>query len=157
MFSRILAVLPDLSTIQSIEKGFDRGDDNFVKRALETRLSEGVESLFIPIDAQEEDVNQIIGKLQTADLVLAFVFNARHTPGQRFLLEELKKLRAPTIFLLIRNPFDLELLEAGHTTVITYGYRKVQIAAAIDVVAGKIQARGKVPFEMPTGKIKRKA
>ena len=62
------------------------------------------------------------------------------------LLGKLKAHPQNTIYILLRNPFDVHHLDNDLTTLITYGYRKVQIEAAIKVLAGDIPASGKLPF-----------
>ncbi|HJX32058.1 MAG TPA: beta-N-acetylhexosaminidase, partial [Thermodesulfobacteriota bacterium] len=82
-----------------------------------------------------------------AELILAFIFNAKFYSGQKLLLETLKTRPQNTIFILLRNPFDVQYLDTNLTTLITYGYRKVQISAAIKVLAGDIPALGKLPVK----------
>jgi beta-N-acetylhexosaminidase len=147
---RILAIMPDLASLESVEEGFEAGEGNFIMRLIEERIGTPIQKQFFAIDPGEEEIGRIWEEAKLADLVFAFIFNARYLKGQLGLLEKLRALPDKVVFLLIRNPFDLEFLGPNLTTLITYGYRKVQLAAAVKVLAGEIPALGKLPFERST-------
>jgi len=142
----IYAMIPDLTTLESIEDGFEAGKSNFIVNALHDRFPGPIKTEFVALDPSQEEVTKVGEGSQRADLVLAFIFNAKFYPGQKLLLETLKTRPQNTIFILLRNPFDVHYLDDDLTTLITYGYRKVQVEAAIKVLAGDIPALGKLPF-----------
>ena len=143
----IYAIIPDLAKLESIEDGFDAGESNFIVNALQDRFSGAIKTDFISLDPTQEEVEKAGKEAKKADLILAFIFNAKFYPGQKLLLETLKTRPQNTIFILLRNPFDVHHLDNDLTTLITYGYRKVQIEAAIKVLAGDIPASGKLPVK----------
>jgi len=145
--ARIVAIIPDLSTLESVEEGFGPGENNFIGRMLEEGLGIAIQREFVSVDPTEEEIKEVQANIDHADAVLAFIFNARFVKGQSLLLEKLKAWPHRVIFILIRNPFDLEFLGEDYTVLVTYGYRKVQIEAAVKVLAGEITARGKLPFK----------
>ena len=141
-------IIPDLSKLESIEDGFEVGENNFILKTLHNRFSGAIKTDFVSLDPTQKEVAEVAEGAQRADLILAFIFNAKFYPGQRMLLEKLKAHSGNTIFILLRNPFDLQYLNTGQTTLITYGYRKVQIEALIKVLAGDIPALGKLPVRV---------
>jgi len=145
-FKNIFAIVPDLGQLESVEEGLEKGASNFIHQTLKERFLDRLRTEFIAVDPSSDEIQMVRDGAAKADLVLAFVFNARFQQGQRLLLESLKDQPKKVIFMLIRNPFDLEFLGEDLTTVVTYGYRKIQLAAAIRVLAGDIQASGKLPF-----------
>ena len=142
----IYAMIPDLAKLDSIEDGFDAGENNFIVKTLQDRFSGAIKTDFVSLDPTQEEVEKAGKEAKKADLILAFIFNAKFYPGQRMLLEKLKVHSQNSIYILLRNPFDVHHLDNDLTTLITYGYRKVQIEAAIKVLAGDIPASGKLPF-----------
>ena len=142
----IYAIIPDLAKLESIEDGFDADENNFIVNALQDRFSGAIKTDFISLDPTQEEVEKAGKESKKADLILAFIFNAKFYSGQKLLLETVKAHPQKTIFIVIRNPFDVQYLSTGLTSLITYGYRKVQIEAVIKVLAGDIPALGKLPF-----------
>jgi|LQYC01.1.fsa_nt_gi Beta-glucosidase-related glycosidases len=144
----IYAIIPVLAKLESIEDGFETGENNFIVKTLQDRFSGAIKTDFVSLDPTQEEVEKAGKEAKKADLILAFIFNAKFLSGQRLLLEKLKAFPQKTIFILIRNPFDVQYLDNDLTTLITYGYRKVQIEAAIKVLAGDIPALGKLPVKI---------
>jgi len=142
----IYAIIPDLAKLESIEDGFEAGKTNFIVKTLQDRFSRAIKTDFISLDPTQEEIEKAGKEAKKADLILAFIFNAKFYPGQKLLLKTLKTRPQNTIFILLRNPFDVHHLNKDLTTLITYGYRKVQIEAAIKVLAGDITASGKLPL-----------
>jgi len=142
----IVAIVPDLSELESVEEGFEVGPTNFLYQTLKERFFDRLHTEFVGLNPANDVMQTVRVRAEKADLVLAFIFNARFQNGQRLLLEALKTQARKVVFILIRNPFDLEFLGEGLTSVITYGYRKVQLAAAVRILAGDIQATGKLPI-----------
>jgi beta-N-acetylhexosaminidase len=143
----IYAIIPNLAKLESIEDGFDPERSNFIVKALQDRFVRTIKTDFVALDPSQEEVTRVAEEAQDAKLILAFIFNAKFYPGQKLLLETLKAHPQKTIFILIRNPFDVQYLDTTLTALITYGYRKVQIEAVIKVLAGDIPAFGKLPFK----------
>jgi Beta-glucosidase-related glycosidases len=144
----IHAIIPDLSKLESIEDGFETGKNNFIVKVLQDRFSCPIKTEVVSLDPTQEEVVQVSDEAQRADLILAFIFNAKFYPGQRLLLETVKAHPQKTIFILIRNPFDMQYLSSGSTSLITYGYRKVQLETVLKVLAGDLPALGRLPVKV---------
>lgn len=149
--SSIFAIVPDLTSVESREDGFEAGEHNIIVRALKEAFPGRIEPAFLSLTASESEIAALTVKAGRAPLVLGFIFNARYISSQRFLVEHLQTLPTPTVFILVRNPFDRELLDQSRTTVITYGYRRVQIEAAVAVLSGSAPPMGILPFDEPSG------
>jgi len=143
----IYAIIPVLAKLESIEDGFEAGKRNFIVKTLQDKFSGAIKTDFVSLDPTQEEVEKALKEAKKAALILAFIFNAKFNSGQKLLLKKLKTRPQNTIFILLRNPFDLQYLNTGQTAFITYGYRKVQIEAAIKVLAGEIPALGKLPVK----------
>ena len=144
----IYAIIPDLAKLDSIEDGFEAEKSNFIVHALQNKFARTIKTDFVALDPSQEEIVKVGERTQSANLILAFIFNAKFYSGQKLLLETLKAHPQKTIFILIRNPFDVQYLAADLTALITYGYRKVQIEAAIKVLVGDIPAIGKLPVKV---------
>ncbi|HNU72940.1 MAG TPA: beta-N-acetylhexosaminidase [Thermodesulfobacteriota bacterium] len=145
----IAAIIPDLKDIESREEGLEAGENNVVAGMLKKSFAGGrIAPLFLSLDTTESDVADVISRAAQSSIVVAFIFNARYSPSQRFLLDCLQQRGTPCIFVLMRNPFDLEYVKPETPAVITYGYRIVQLEAAVEVLAGRLAARGQLPFSM---------
>ncbi|MCX8012179.1 MAG: hypothetical protein N3A64_03370, partial [Desulfobacterota bacterium] len=144
----IYAIIPNLKMLDSVEDGFEPNENNFIIREIKRRFTNATEADFISLEPLSEELLGIEKKIEIASIILAFIFNAKFSPGQRTLIEKLKVYSLNTIFIILRNPFDLQYLNSGQTALITYGYRKVQIAAALKVLIGKSPASGKLPVKI---------
>lgn len=142
----IFALIPDLSELESVEEGFEVGPNSFLYRILKERFRDRLHAEFVALNPASDIMPMVRAGTEKADLVLAFIFNARFQAGQRLLVETLKSQAQKVIFLIIRNPFDLAFLGEGLTSILTYGYRKVQLAAAVKILAGDLQASGSLPI-----------
>jgi len=143
----IYAIIPNLKMLESVEDKFEPDENNFIIREIK-KYFPNIKADFINLDPLPHELSSVEEKAKIAPLILAFIFNAKFFPGQKQLIEKLKAYSAKTIFILLRNPFDLQYLNSRQTVLLTYGYRKVQLAAAIRVLAGKLPARGKLPIKV---------
>ncbi|MFH0813510.1 MAG: beta-N-acetylhexosaminidase, partial [Pseudomonadota bacterium] len=98
---KIFTIIPELSQLESIEDGFEKGEHNFISQALEATFSMKVQKQFIPLDSEEEVIEKALENAKNADIVLAFIFNARTIKGQRLLLEKLKAFPRKVIWILL--------------------------------------------------------
>lgn len=143
---KVCAILPDLAGLESIEEGFRSDEANIVAHMVRERFRGETTVAFVPLEAQEGDIERAWEKAIGADLVLGFIFNARFLKGQLRMLKRLCTISGKAVAVLIRNPFDHEFCESELTTVISYGYRRVQLQAAVKVITGEIAAQGKLPI-----------
>lgn len=146
MDKKVCVILPELAGLESIEEGFEADETNVVVKMVRKRFRGGIEVEFVPLDPDERDIQRVWERARDADMVCGFIYNARFIKGQRRLLDRLKTVSEKAVAVLIRNPFDGEFCGRELTTVISYGYRQVQLAAAVKVITGEISAQGKLPF-----------
>ena len=144
---RVVLLMPDLSKLDEIEKGYHKSEDHFFLKEFNNYFSGKYKAYFIPIDISPQRIEKTLSLLSREGTIIAFIFNAQVYEGQRHLLKKLQKLEAGVIFVLIRNPFDIEFLNLNDTCLITYGFRKCQFLSLLKVIFGKIEAKGCLPFK----------
>lgn len=144
---KVCVILPDLGALESVEAGFEANEGNVVARMAREKFKGEMSVAFLPLEPQEGDIERAWAETKDAEVVLGFVFNARFLKGQRALLERLHTISPKAVAVLIRNPFDCEFCRPALTTVISYGYRRVQMEAAVKVITGEISAQGKLPIK----------
>jgi beta-N-acetylhexosaminidase len=141
-------IVPDLSHLASIEDGFPPNEENTIASGADRAFPGSVEVAFVPLQPEAEDIGRSVKRAQASDLTVAFIFDAQGTAGQKQLMEELQRSKRNLIFVLLRNPFDIEFASPEHSYITTFGYRKVQIGALMRVLFEAHAAHGAVPFSL---------
>ena len=94
------------------------------------------------------DVEALLTGARDASLVVA-VTNARFIEAQRRLVQRCVDSHPRVIVLLLRNPFDAQVLEDRKATIVaSYGFRPLQLKALAQVVRGTTQSYGRLPVEL---------
>jgi len=143
---RIVLIVPDLSTFDSLEDGYQPSEEHFFFKAFRTYFTGALKACFLPVEINPKDVERTASLVSKNDTVIALIFDAQANKGQRQLLFRLQEMDAEVILVLIRNPFDIEFLNPSNTCLITYGFRKSQMLSLLKVIFGKIEAKGGLPF-----------
>jgi hypothetical protein len=73
---------------------------------------------------------------------------------QAQLAQTLTALPSPLIHVAARSPYDAGIVPNVAATVLTYGDPIVSLRALVDVLAGRIQAQGTIPVELPDATVK---
>ena len=142
----ITLIMPDLSPLDGLEEGYLPSGRHFFIKEFKKLFSGRLDTFFVPIEMNEEDIENICHSISENSTVIAFIFDAQAYQGQRNFLKRLQQLENKVIPALIRNPFDIEFLPSNDTCLITFGFRKVQLLALLKVIFGKIKAKGRLPF-----------
>jgi beta-N-acetylhexosaminidase len=85
---------------------------------------------------------------ERADAILFVSRNAAMIDEQQAVLKALGSLRVPLIHAAVRAPYDAALTPAGATALLTYGDPEASLRALVDVLAGRIEARGVQPVTL---------
>jgi beta-N-acetylhexosaminidase len=134
--ARTLVLLPDFAEVRErfTFEGGPRGPEAFLRRLLprRTRLMRA------PVESR--DASGLRRPISEADRIVFFCFEALRFAGQRAALELLNRA-APrrSVACLIRNSFDLDLLDRRVTAVDACGYRLCQLQAALELILGDRQ------------------
>ncbi len=130
-----LVVMPDFREVRErfTFEGGPRAPEALVRR----RLMDFGRSRLVLAPVESKNLGRLEEAVREATRILFLCFEARRFPGQAAALRVLKA-RAPerTCVCLIRNPWDLELLDPRMTAVDSKGYRAAQLDAALDLVLG---------------------
>ncbi len=88
--------------------------------------------------------------VQGFDSVLVFIYSRtgdadrRQSEGVRLL----HKIRKDTAVISLENPYEIMKFPKIDTYMTTYGYRKIQVEAAFNVITGAIKPTGRLPVEV---------
>lgn len=122
-----LVVVPDFSEVRD-RFTFEGGPG--APLALVRKLARGAAVTTAPVATTE--LGSLAARARHADRVVFLCFEARRFPGQAAALKALAKAApAKTAAVLIRSPWDLELLPKKTTVVDAGGYRLVSLEAAL--------------------------
>ena len=105
-------------------------------------------TLRLPTEPAADDIASLLQAAQGKTLVLALT-NARFLEAQRLLAQRCVETHSRVIVLLLRNPFDAQVLEGRKATIVaSYGFRPMQLDALAQVVRGETQPYGMLPIEL---------
>ncbi len=83
-----------------------------------------------------------------AEMVLLVTRDVEQSPHQAQLGRDLAKGPAPLLHATVRAPYDAGLLPEAAATLLTYGDPPVSLQALVDVLAGRVPARGTPPVRL---------
>lgn len=98
--------------------------------------------------ASEVDVDAITAACQGADVVVVATVNAVTDPSQRRLVARLDAMGRSPHVLALRSPVDAVHLTGARSIICSYGRRAVQTDAAVTVLFGEADARGRLPLRL---------
>ncbi|GAA3395433.1 glycoside hydrolase family 3 protein [Streptomyces roseoviridis] len=106
----------------------------FTARALSTGIT--------PTAARiEEAVAAAAGQ----DLVVVGTYNVSAASPQRTLVARLVATGVPVVTIAIRNPYDVARIQGQRATLASYSWTDVELRAAVRVLAGQAEPRGRLP------------
>lgn len=105
-------------------------------------------TVHLPTEPTADDVDRVLAESRDATLFLGLT-NARFLEAQASLARRCVESHERVVVLLLRNPFDGEVLTDLRATVVaSYGFRPMQLRALAQVVRGETQAYGMLPVEL---------
>ena len=132
---KVLILAPDLNSLTN--KFF------FEKQLLEEKTvfarefdAQGWDSIERKISLPQAVTDQEIENWPSDVPVVFFSFDAMNFQGQRILLDKVQKRFKQVAVVIIRNPYDEELIRENVTCVQTYGFRTPQIKRAVELLTG---------------------
>ncbi|MFI8517140.1 glycoside hydrolase family 3 protein [Streptomyces sp. NPDC085481] len=113
----------------------------FTARALSTGIT--------PTAARiEEAVAAAAGQ----DLVVVGTYNLSAASPQRTLVARLVATGVPVVTIAIRNPYDVAHVTGQRATLAAYSWTDVELRAAVRVLAGRANPRGRLPVPVQSAK-----
>ncbi len=92
-----------------------------------------IDFLKVPLEGIVQEA-EVIKRLKKSNLIVFFCFEARAYRCQRSLLRLLERYYKQLIVILLGSPSDEELIGPDVSIIQTYGFRMVQIEAAINLL-----------------------
>jgi hypothetical protein len=143
----ILLLFPDLSTLPTLEEGYEPTAHHFLIRECKRYFSDTLSFHFFSLNPDHKEIERISALLNHHQLCILCISNAQGHGGQKVLIKKLQKGNQDTIYVLLDNPFDREWLSPKDTCITTYGFRRIQLSSLIKVIFGKAHAPGNLPFK----------
>jgi beta-glucosidase-like glycosyl hydrolase len=89
------------------------------------------ETVVVGIEPSEAEIASAAERSTAADATVLFLFDARLYPSNRRLLEAVQTRARNLTVVLLRDPWDAELLAPGVAALTAYGFRACQLEAVI--------------------------
>lgn len=142
----LLLLIPDLSASPALEDGYEPTEGHFLIRQCRRHFRGNCEWRFFTLNPGDEEIEACINHHNRQKPCMLFISNARGNEGQKQLIKRVRRCSAAAIFVLLDNPFDYEFLNPEDTCLTSYGFRKNQLKALLEVIFGKAKAQGTLPF-----------
>jgi beta-N-acetylhexosaminidase len=144
---RIVLALPTLRSETGVENPLRGEEDGSV---LVEALGTQVETVPLATEPSPEEIARLLVSAQDASHLLVVLTNARFLASQAILARQCVQAHPGTVLLLIRNPFDGEVVPAtAHATVVaSYGFRPLQLRALVRVLRGEVESYGRLPVTL---------
>ncbi|MBI4609041.1 MAG: beta-N-acetylhexosaminidase [Candidatus Rokubacteria bacterium] len=85
----------------------------------------------VPIEPDQEDITRAGELVARADAAILFLFDAHLYPSNKQLLDRLQKTARALAVVLLRDPYDAELLAPGVLGLTAFGFRACQLEAVL--------------------------
>jgi beta-N-acetylhexosaminidase len=109
----------------------------------------GIASVSIPSRGPDDTTRARARTLaQEVDVLLLATRNAHLWPDERVLALELIQAAKKVILICLADPYDADALPGADTIMFTCGDSEPLLHSALDVLMGRLQARGKLPVPL---------
>ena len=86
----------------------------------------------VAIEPTAAEIEEAVNLAQNSDLTILFCFDAHLYPSNKTLLDALQNAAKDLVVDLLRDPYDVDYLQAGVAGLTDFGWRAQQIKAAIE-------------------------
>ncbi|MFC8900495.1 glycoside hydrolase family 3 protein [Streptomyces cinereoruber] len=90
-------------------------------------------------------IDEAVAAAAGKDVVVVGTYNVTATSTQRTLVARLAATGVPVVTVAIRNPYDIAHLTGQRATLAAYSWTDVELRAAVRVLAGRAEPRGRLP------------
>ena len=142
---KLLVISPVLGPLTAAEEGVTTG--NVLAdciRALHP-MTEPVSFELVP---SRDDFGRVLKAIEVAHAVVMGTCNAHLYGEQARLVSEIAAAGKPTVFVALRNPYDVELYPHRAARLAAYGSDNHTLAAIARVIFGEISPCGKLPVRL---------
>ncbi|MEJ2745851.1 MAG: glycoside hydrolase family 3 C-terminal domain-containing protein, partial [bacterium] len=95
-----------------------------------------------------DDFNRVLKSVEGAHAVVMGTCNAHLYGEQARLVKEVAGVGKPTVFIALRNPYDVELYPPRAARIAAYGSDKHTLVAIAKAIFGELTPRGKLPVRV---------
>ncbi|MFD6364146.1 glycoside hydrolase family 3 protein [Streptomyces roseolus] len=90
-------------------------------------------------------IEEAVAAAAGQDVIVVGTYNVTAASPQRTLVERLAATGVPVVTVAIRNPYDVARLSGQRATLAAYSWTDVELRAAVRVLAGRAEPRGRLP------------
>ncbi|MFD6248479.1 glycoside hydrolase family 3 protein [Streptomyces roseolus] len=90
-------------------------------------------------------IEEAVAAAAGQDVIVVGTYNVTAASPQRTLVERLVATGVPVVTVAIRNPYDVARLSGQRATLAAYSWTDVELRAAVRVLAGRAEPRGRLP------------
>jgi beta-N-acetylhexosaminidase len=142
----LLLLIPDLSETPALEEGYEPTEKHLLIKECTGHFPGICQFHFFSLNPKAGEIDGFTKRNNRHRTCIVFISNAQGNDGQKQLIKRVRQCYDNTIFVLLDNPFDYEFLNSRDTCLTSYGFRKHQIVALANVIFGKAEAEGNLPF-----------
>jgi beta-N-acetylhexosaminidase len=142
---KLLVILPALGPLTAAEDGAVTGDVLTDSIRAFHPMMEAVSFELVP---SRDDFNRVLKSVEGAHAVVMGTCNAHLYGEQARLVKEVAGVGKPTVFIALRNPYDVELYPPRAAMIAAYGSDKHTLVAIAKAIFGELTPRGKLPVEL---------
>lgn len=102
------------------------------------------QGITVSIQPTPEEISKVLAAAKNADTVVFGTYNAHLYHSQIDLAKQLAKAHPNVIFIAMRNPYDLPLLDKNCAALAAYEYTPVSINTLCGILSGKQEALGSI-------------
>jgi beta-N-acetylhexosaminidase len=142
---KLLVVSPALGPLTAAEEGAATGNKlaDFIRM-----FHSKTESVSFEIVPSRDDFGRVLKALDGVSIVVMGTCNAHLYGGQARLVREVADVGKPTVFIALRNPYDVRLYPSRTARLAAYGSDNHTLAALARAIFGELAPRGKLPVRM---------
>lgn len=140
----------DIDSSSTLILSIDRDELVHYKSDKYTKLSsyfDGIKEILLPVNPDENDIQQIIELIKPYDNLIIITYNAYLNNNQAKLFNHMVNLKK-TVLLAAGSPYDAILFTNAYAIVLSYGYGSSSIASFARFLRGEIILNSFAPVNL---------
>lgn len=114
-----------------------------------TELGFTAKALSTGITPTAARIEEAVAAAAGQDVVVVGTYNVSAGSPQQTLVARLVATGVPVVTIAIRNPYDVARISGQRATLAAYSWTDVELRAAVRVLAGRAEPRGRLPVPVP--------
>lgn len=112
-------------------------------------LPDNIWAMPLPRNPSQADIDHALDTARGYDTVIVFTAKADKRPGQAALVNALAATSPRLAVASLDTPYDIDAFPDVPCWLLTFSDVPASVSATLDVLFGRIEARGKLPLEIP--------